>query len=131
MSSPPRSLYRSIHPGVTLHPHPPSLTRTLTGLARLCTDVRSEVRGHALRDLQRALLVHDLNQLSAIEWESCFNKVLFPLLSVLLESSATIDPTGIEETRFRVSTLLSKVSIRSPLHCDDSVAIGATVLVRL
>lgn len=67
------------------------------------------VRWDALKDLQRALLVQDLNQLTAIEWESCFNKVLFPLLAILLEKSSLTDETGIEETRFRVSTLLSKV----------------------
>ena len=79
-------------------------------MARLCTDVRMDVRGHAIRDLQRALLVQDLNQLSAIEWEACFSKVLFPLLSLLLDKSNLIDPSGLEETRFRASTLLSKVT---------------------
>lgn len=29
----------------------------------------------ALTYLQRALLVHDLQKLDALEWESCFNKV--------------------------------------------------------
>lgn len=29
----------------------------------------------ALTYLQRALLVHDLQALDALEWESCFNKV--------------------------------------------------------
>jgi hypothetical protein len=29
----------------------------------------------ALTYLQRALLVHDLQTLDAVEWESCFNKV--------------------------------------------------------
>ena len=29
----------------------------------------------ALTYLQRALLVHDLQTLSAVEWEACFNKV--------------------------------------------------------
>lgn len=69
-----------------------------------------DVRWQALRELQRALLVQDLNQLSAVEWEACFNKVLFPLLTILLEKSAATDLGGIEETRFRASTLLSKVS---------------------
>lgn len=34
----------------------------------------------ALTYLQRALLVHDLQKLDALEWESCFNKVGLPLV---------------------------------------------------
>ena len=86
------------------------LPSVVTGIARLCTDVRRSVRSQALTYLQRALLVQDLNQLTAIEWEACFNKVLFPLLSILLENKAISELSGIEETRFRASTLLSKVS---------------------
>jgi brefeldin A-resistance guanine nucleotide exchange factor 1 len=47
----------------------------LQGIARLSCDVNSEVRMHALQYLQRALLIQDLQSLSAIEWEACFNKV--------------------------------------------------------
>ena len=49
----------------------------LQGIARLSCDINGEVRMHALQYLQRALLVHDLQTLSAIEWEACFNKVIF------------------------------------------------------
>ena len=49
------------------------------GIARLCCDSRRQVRSQALTYLQRALLVHDLQTLSAVEWESCFNKVWFAL----------------------------------------------------
>lgn len=37
----------------------------------------------ALTYLQRALLVHDLQALDALEWESCFNKVTSQLSCVL------------------------------------------------
>lgn len=47
----------------------------LQGIARLCCDNRKEVRMSALTYLQRALLVHDMQTLTAVEWESCFNKV--------------------------------------------------------
>lgn len=63
----------------------------------------------AITYLQRALLVHDLQTLMAPEWESCFNKVLFPLLAKLLEPVSPQDPTGMEETRMRAATVLSKV----------------------
>ena len=63
----------------------------------------------AITYLQRALLVHDLQTLTATEWESCFNKVLFPLLAKLLESVNPHDPAGMEETRMRAATVLSKV----------------------
>lgn len=64
----------------------------------------------AITYLQRALLVHDLQTLNGDEWESCFNKVLFPLLSKLLEPMPNNDQTGLEETRMRAATVLSKVS---------------------
>lgn len=45
-------------------------------MAWLCCDARRQVRMQALTYLQRALLVHDLQTLDAMEWESCFNKVM-------------------------------------------------------
>ncbi|XP_060096950.1 Golgi-specific brefeldin A-resistance guanine nucleotide exchange factor 1 [Heteronotia binoei] len=89
----------------------------LQGIACLCCDARRQVRMQALTYLQRALLVHDLQALDALEWESCFNKVLFPLLAKLLENISPADVGGMEETRMRASTLLSKVFLQhlSPL----------------
>lgn len=63
----------------------------------------------AITYLQRALLVHDLQTLSGPEWEACFNKVLFPLLTKLLEPLNANDLSGVEETRMRAATVLSKV----------------------
>ncbi|KAM6916618.1 Golgi-specific brefeldin A-resistance guanine nucleotide exchange factor 1 [Xenentodon cancila] len=89
----------------------------LQGIAWLCCDARRQVRMQALTYLQRALLVHDLQTLNATEWESCFNKVLFPLLTKLLDSISPADVGGMEETRMRACTLLSKVFLQhlSPL----------------
>ncbi|XP_033468828.2 Golgi-specific brefeldin A-resistance guanine nucleotide exchange factor 1 isoform X2 [Epinephelus lanceolatus] len=89
----------------------------LQGIAWLCCDARRQVRMQALTYLQRALLVHDLQTLDAIEWESCFNKVLFPLLTKLLDNISPADVGGMEETRMRACTLLSKVFLQhlSPL----------------
>ncbi|KAM4600045.1 Golgi-specific brefeldin A-resistance guanine nucleotide exchange factor 1 isoform 1-T1 [Fundulus diaphanus] len=89
----------------------------LQGIAWLCCDARRQVRMQALTYLQRALLVHDLQALDAAEWESCFNKVLFPLLTKLLENISPADVGGMEETRMRACTLLSKVFLQhlSPL----------------
>lgn len=68
-----------------------------------------KIRMSAITYLQRALLVHDLQTLSGPEWEACFNKVLFPLLAKLLEPLSPNDPSGVEETRMRAATVLSKV----------------------
>lgn len=89
----------------------------LQGIARLCCDSRRVIRTAALTLLPRALLVHDLQTLTATEWESCFNKVLFPLLAKLLENVSPGDPLGMEETRMRGATLLCKVFLQhlSPL----------------
>lgn len=84
----------------------------LQGIARFCCDTRRSIRSSAVTYLQRALLVPDLQVLSAIEWEACFNKVLFPLLSKLLENINPQDPIGMEETRMRGATLLCKVFLQ-------------------
>nr|XP_057912253.1 Golgi-specific brefeldin A-resistance guanine nucleotide exchange factor 1 isoform X2 [Doryrhamphus excisus] len=84
----------------------------LQGIAWLCCDARRQVRMQALTYLQRALLVHDLQTLHASEWESCFNKVLFPLLTKLLDNISPADVGGMEETRMRACTLLSKVFLQ-------------------
>lgn len=103
----------------------------LQGIARLCCDARRQVRGQALTYLQRALLVHDLQTLSAVEWEACFNKILFPLLTKLLENIIQSDPSGMEETRMRASTLLCKVFLQhlSPLlSLSTFTALWLTIL---
>ncbi|CAF3886360.1 unnamed protein product [Adineta steineri] len=85
----------------------------LQGVARLCCDPRRIVRASALSCLQRCILLPELNILSATEWESVFNKVLFPLLVKLLETTNINDPIyGIEETRVRVSQLLCRIFLQ-------------------
>ncbi|XP_045476199.1 Golgi-specific brefeldin A-resistance guanine nucleotide exchange factor 1 [Harmonia axyridis] len=81
----------------------------LQGIARLCCDIRKQVRMVAITYLQRALLVPDLQTLSGPEWEACFHRVLFPLLSYLLLPINPKDVVAMEETRMRAATLLSKV----------------------
>ncbi|VVC44252.1 Hypothetical protein CINCED_3A003322 [Cinara cedri] len=81
----------------------------LQGIASLCCDCRRDVRMSAITYLQRALLMHDLATLNSDEWEACFRKVLFPLMNKLLECSMNIDPSGLDETKMRSTTLLSKV----------------------
>ncbi|KAG8552110.1 hypothetical protein GDO81_004410 [Engystomops pustulosus] len=103
----------------------------LQGIAWLCCDARRQVRMQALTYLQRALLVHDLQTLDALEWEACFNKVLFPLLTKLLENISPADVGGMEETRMRASTLLSKVFLQhlSPLlSLSTFAALWLTIL---
>lgn len=80
----------------------------LQGIARLCCDRRRQVRMSAITYLQRALLVHDLQTLSGPEWEACFHRVLFPLLTQLLLPIGGRD-SSMEETRIRAATVLSKV----------------------
>lgn len=65
----------------------------------------------AVTYLQRALLMHDLATLNGDEWEACFRNVLFPLMNRLLECGSDIDPSGLDETKMRSATLLSKVIV--------------------
>ncbi|XP_025416459.1 Golgi-specific brefeldin A-resistance guanine nucleotide exchange factor 1 isoform X2 [Sipha flava] len=81
----------------------------LQGIASLCCDCRRDVRMSAVTYLQRALLMHDLATLNGDEWEACFRKVLFPLMNKLLNCGKDIDPSGLDETKMRSTTLLSKV----------------------
>ncbi|KAH9528829.1 G-box binding factor, partial [Dermatophagoides farinae] len=80
----------------------------LQAIAFFCCDCRRPVRTCAFTFLQRTLLLHDLQVLNANQWESCFNKVLFPLLSKLLEPINMCDPIGMDETRMRTTNLLCK-----------------------
>lgn len=120
----------------------------LQGIARLCCDSRKQVRTTAITYLQRSLLVHDLQSLSASEWESCFNTVLFPLLGKLLDpvqhgqesqrppqkltrAQLASDHAHWEETRIRAATLLSKVFLQhlGPLlHLPTFTALWLTLL---
>ena len=47
----------------------------LLGMAHMCYDSRRSVRQTAITYLQRALLAHDLQNMSACEWEACFMEV--------------------------------------------------------
>ncbi|TGZ74900.1 hypothetical protein CRM22_000686 [Opisthorchis felineus] len=60
----------------------------LQAIGRLCCDCRKDVRTDALAYLQRAILSPILQPLSGKQWEDCFDKVIFPLLSGFLESIA-------------------------------------------
>lgn len=84
----------------------------LQGIARISTDHRRQVRTSAITCLQRALLMHDLQTLTGPEWAGCFRQVLFPLMSFLLnetiENNGT-EPGLIEESRTRISTIMTKV----------------------
>ncbi|KAG7153474.1 Golgi-specific brefeldin A-resistance guanine nucleotide exchange factor 1-like [Homarus americanus] len=87
---------------------PQALCPLLQGIARYCCDSRATIRNMAMTYLQRALLNHDLQALSAGEWEACFNKVLFPLLAKLLQPLPGSSPASLEETRVRAATLVQK-----------------------
>lgn len=74
----------------------------------------------AITYLQRALLMPDLQSLTGPEWEACFHRVLFPLLSQLLENpqNATAQD-GLEEARMRAATVLSKVSLQKLIFLQN------------
>ena len=47
----------------------------VTAMARLCCDSRASVRQTSITYLQRALLSHDLHNLTGDDWHSCFTQV--------------------------------------------------------
>ncbi|XGW13828.1 hypothetical protein V3C99_000264 [Haemonchus contortus] len=80
----------------------------LQAIARLGCDCRRLVRAAALTHLQRAFLPTNMANLGAAEWESCFGKVLFPLLGKLLDVFSAMDPIGMEDTRVRAMQIVAK-----------------------
>lgn len=63
--------------------------------------------------LQRCTLVLETHGLAPIEWESVFNRVLFPLLQKLVETTNITDHIySIEETRARASQLLCRIFLQ-------------------
>ncbi len=50
-------------------------TSPFVGMARMCCDGRRTVRQTAITYLQRALLAHELQVLTAGEWLACFQEV--------------------------------------------------------
>ena len=59
-------------------------------MARMCCDSRKSVRQTGITYLQRALLAHDLQNLTSREWESCFLQVsstLYTLFVTLMHSN--------------------------------------------
>ncbi|XP_064404547.1 Golgi-specific brefeldin A-resistance guanine nucleotide exchange factor 1-like isoform X2 [Halichondria panicea] len=84
----------------------------LQGMARMCCDGRRTVRQTAITYLQRALLAHELQVLTAGEWLACFQEVFFPMLTRLLADLPCSDRASVEETRVRGSNLLCKVFLQ-------------------
>lgn len=105
----------------------------LQTMALFCGDSRRAVRQHALTVLQRALLLPDMERLDGVDWRSCLDTVLFPLLTRLLEPLAApgVDPAATEETRMRACTLLCKVFLQhltALLGLDDFEALWLHLL---
>lgn len=84
----------------------------LLGMAHMCYDSRKSVRQTGITYLQRALLAHDLQNMSACEWEACYTEVLFPMLNRLLEDGLHLGHQALEETRVRASNILCKVFLQ-------------------
>ena len=60
----------------SVSPIPTSLPLSHSGMAWMCCDNRKAVRQAAITYLQRALLAHELQGLTALEWFACFKEVL-------------------------------------------------------
>lgn len=82
----------------------------LQGMARAGFDKRKDIRMSAIACLQRALLVHDLETLTGLEWSSCLQDVLFPLLKHLISyNPVPTEINSIEEARSRTTSMMCKV----------------------
>lgn len=107
----------------------------LQGMSLLCCDYRRTVRNCALNFLQRALLNHDMRILTANQWENCFNKVLFPLLAMMLEvkdkDREFKEPFDLDQARTRAINLTCKVflqHLQSLLELPTFTALWLTIL---
>jgi len=85
----------------------------LKGFCVLCVDSRQDVRNHAMAFLQRALLSPNTASLNPNTWRLCFELVLFPLLTDMLQPMAIqIDARELEEIRGRAAGMLSKIFLQ-------------------
>ena len=81
-------------------------------MTKLCKEKRPLIRNQAITFLQKALLSSELSYYDSFKWSNCFEEVLFPFLLELAEMSSPscgIDHSGLEQTRFRALSLVSKV----------------------
>lgn len=82
----------------------------LQTFGRACCDPRREIRQTSLMLLQRGMLMTELQTMGATEWEMCFDRVLFPVVSGLLDAQLyRLDRAGVEELRMRSAALLCKM----------------------
>lgn len=82
----------------------------LQGMTRAGFDHRKDIRASAITYLQRALLLHDLETLTGVEWASCLQDVLFPLLKHLIgQDVSQSDLNAFEEARSRTVTMICKL----------------------
>jgi len=88
----------------------------LKAFRQVCKDARSDVRNYAVILLQRSLLAADVREQAPHSWNMCFNEVLFPLFSDLLQyydpKSGLSRPQGIDKTLQRALALLSKIFLQ-------------------
>lgn len=86
----------------------------LQDFATLCQDPRPTVRNFSMTYLQRCLLSAHLTVLPPSILLKCFQEVIFPLMTQLIQPNPNqgIDQHGLEETRLRASTLLSKIFLQ-------------------
>jgi len=91
----------------------------LKAFRQLCKDPRGDVRDYSVFLLQRSLLSADVKELPPIAWLMCFNEVLFPLFSDLLQPydlKTGPKPPGMEKTLQRALALLSKIFLQHLVH---------------
>ncbi|ORY06583.1 Sec7-domain-containing protein [Basidiobolus meristosporus CBS 931.73] len=80
----------------------------LDGLSQQCCHPCREIRLQSLAYLQRALVLPELSPGNITACIKCFDEVIFPLLSRLLEPEVyALDPHNMDETRLRAAGLLS------------------------
>ncbi|KAJ3259131.1 GDP/GTP exchange factor for ARF [Boothiomyces macroporosus] len=98
----------------------------LTGLSQQCSHPSVEIRNEALVYLQRIMLSEDLSKAANEKPQNTvdlFDMVLFPLFDDLTSSTELV---GIADTRFRITSLISKV-----LLCFSSKLSQSKEFVRL
>ncbi len=101
-----------------------TLSTDCVGMARMCCDARRAVRQTAITYLQRALLAHELQVLTAEEWVACFQEVH----SLTLHTHYTHTPPHIgthlkslDETNPMIPISSHTLTLHTPSHRCSSL----------
>ncbi|KAF0992082.1 hypothetical protein HZS_5004 [Henneguya salminicola] len=76
-------------------------------------DFRRHIRLSCMHFIERALRIRDIQVMPMIEWFACFQRILLPMLKLLITNSPPINISELDETKTRSLALVSKLFLQN------------------